>query len=224
MVRGLPPLLPEPKRAQRLPGVLRLRDRLPIVLQEGSADDAFASALALRDAVETRCGIRLAVETHGRGEGLSPRIGLLREDGEGESYQLRVAPEGAELSGAGPAGLRLAVETLAQLVDARGRIPCCEIEDAPDLPLRGVMLDVSRGKVPTLDTLEGNRRLLRTREAQRADALRRAHLPLPPPPADRRRKRRPSTRRPCASSTPTQPRVTCSSSPRCSRWDTWTTC
>ena len=155
MVRGLPPLLPEPKRAQRLPGVFRLGDRLPIVLHEGSADDAFASALALRDAVETRCGVRLAIETHGRGEELSPRIGLRREDAAGESYRLQVAKDGAELSATGPAGLRFAVETLAQLVDARGRIPCCDIDDAPDLPLRGVMLDVSRGKVPTLETLKG---------------------------------------------------------------------
>ncbi len=39
MVRGLPSLLPEPKQPQRLPGVLRLSSRLPIVLNEGSADD-----------------------------------------------------------------------------------------------------------------------------------------------------------------------------------------
>ena len=54
MVRGLPALLPEPKQARRTPGSLRLRERLPIVLREGSGDDEFASALALRDAVRTR--------------------------------------------------------------------------------------------------------------------------------------------------------------------------
>ncbi|MBV8979641.1 MAG: family 20 glycosylhydrolase, partial [Acidimicrobiia bacterium] len=32
--------------------------------------------------------------------------------------------------------------------------PVCEIEDWPDLPVRGVMLDVSRDKVPTMATLE----------------------------------------------------------------------
>ncbi len=109
------------------------------MLREGSGEDEFASALALREAVRTRCGMGLAVETHAREEELTPRIGLAHEGGRGESYRLRVTPAGAELAGAGPAGLRWAVETLAQLVDARGRIPYCEIEDAPDLPLRGVM-------------------------------------------------------------------------------------
>ena len=64
-----------------------------------------------------------------------------------------MAADGARLSAAGPAGLRYAVETLAQLVDARGFLPACSIEDAPDFPRRGIMLDVSRGKVPTLATL-----------------------------------------------------------------------
>ena len=32
-------------------------------------------------------------------------------------------------------------------------LPVCTIEDWPDFPCRGVMLDVSRDKVPTLDTL-----------------------------------------------------------------------
>jgi len=28
-------------------------------------------------------------------------------------------------------------------------LPCLEIEDSPDFPVRGVMLDISRDKVPT---------------------------------------------------------------------------
>jgi hypothetical protein len=155
MVRGLPPLLPEPKQARRTGGVFRLRERLPIVLREGSGDGAFTSALALRAAVQARCGITLAIETHGRRSEVAPRIDLAHECGAGESYRLRVTREGAALDGAGPAGLRWGVETLAQLVDPRGGVPGCEIEDSPDLPLRGVMLDVSRGKVPTLATLKG---------------------------------------------------------------------
>ncbi|MBV8984253.1 MAG: family 20 glycosylhydrolase, partial [Acidimicrobiia bacterium] len=35
-----------------------------------------------------------------------------------------------------------------------GDLPVCEVEDWPDLPVRGVMLDVSRDKVPTMETLE----------------------------------------------------------------------
>src|SRR5690606_32733052 len=34
-------------------------------------------------------------------------------------------------------------------------VPLCSIDDAPDFAKRGIMLDVSRGKVPTLETLCG---------------------------------------------------------------------
>jgi hypothetical protein len=126
-----------------------------VVLPAGASEAAFAAASALCDAVRSRTQLSLAIETHRRSDDLGRRIELRREHDDGEAYRIAVDSERADLVGAGAAGLRYAVETLAQLVDPRGRIPCCSIEDAPDLALRGVMLDVSRGKVPTLDTLKG---------------------------------------------------------------------
>ena len=149
----LPPLLPAPRRAARLAGRLRLRDDLPIVLAPSANDRDFAAAARLRDAVRESCGALLAIESHARVADLGPRIELHREGGAGEAHRIAVAPDGARLSATGPAGLRYAVETLAQLVDPRGFLPACSIEDAPDFPRRGIMLDVSRGKVPTLATL-----------------------------------------------------------------------
>ncbi|MDE3086836.1 MAG: family 20 glycosylhydrolase, partial [Acidobacteriota bacterium] len=46
-----------------------------------------------------------------------------------------------------------AEQTLGQLADERGGLPVGTVEDWPDLAVRGVMLDVSRTKVPTLETL-----------------------------------------------------------------------
>lgn len=52
------------------------------------------------------------------------------------------------------AGLFYGVMTAVQILrQCAGELPCCEIEDYPDFPSRGVMLDVSRDKVPTLQTL-----------------------------------------------------------------------
>jgi hypothetical protein len=149
----LPPLLPAPRRATRLAGRLALRDQLPIVLGEEADDADFAAAAALRDSVRAACGVGLAIETHARAADLGPRIELHREGSAGDAYRIAVTADGAHLSGAGPAGLRYAVETLSQLIDPRGWLPACSIEDAPDFPRRGIMLDVSRGKVPTLATL-----------------------------------------------------------------------
>ncbi|MDJ0869312.1 MAG: glycoside hydrolase family 20 zincin-like fold domain-containing protein [Myxococcota bacterium] len=149
----LPPLLPRPRRADRQPGAFALRRRPPIVLAPGADDRDFASARALRDRLERRFGLRLAIESHRRSADLGPRIELRREADTGEAYRIDVAPGRIEAAGAGAAGLRYAVETLAQLADARGRVPACRVEDAPDFARRGLMLDVSRGKVPTAATL-----------------------------------------------------------------------
>jgi hypothetical protein len=148
------PLLPTPASVRAAAGSFLLRDRLPLVLAPGAADSDFHAARALRDGLRRICGRELTIEGHARSCGLGPRIELRREGSEGEAYRIVVTPRRVEAIGAGPAGLRYAVETLAQLASPSGRIPACEIEDAPEFRLRGLMLDVSRGKVPTLTSLK----------------------------------------------------------------------
>ncbi len=73
-----------------------------------------------------------------------------------EGYQIDTTPDNVTISHADRSGLFHALQTLRQIVErAPNPIPCFSIEDHPDLPLRGLSLDVSRGKVPTLETLLG---------------------------------------------------------------------
>jgi hexosaminidase len=73
-----------------------------------------------------------------------------------EGYRLRVAPAGISIQAASPAGTFYAEQTLSQLRRLYGpALPALEIEDWPDFAARGVMLDISRDKVPTLATLFG---------------------------------------------------------------------
>ncbi len=59
-----------------------------------------------------------------------------------------------ELVGADDAGLFYGEATLTQLARLHdGRLPAGVVRDHPDIPVRGVMLDISRDKVPTMDTL-----------------------------------------------------------------------
>ncbi len=148
------PLLPAPASVRAAAGSFALRDALPVVLAPSATDSDFAAARALRDSLRRVCGLDLPIEGHARTRGLGSRIELRREGEEGEAYRISVTPSHVEAVAAGPAGLRYAVETLAQLVSPSGRIPSCEIEDAPDFRLRGLMLDVSRGKVPTPESLK----------------------------------------------------------------------
>jgi hypothetical protein len=71
-----------------------------------------------------------------------------------EGYELRVTPRHIDVRAADPAGVFYAHQTLGQLVRTEGSsLPVCRIRDWPDLPVRAVMLDVSRDKVPTMETL-----------------------------------------------------------------------
>lgn len=72
-----------------------------------------------------------------------------------QGYRLSIDAGGVRIVAADQAGAFYARSTLAQLARTHGdTLPALEIEDSPDLPVRGVMLDVSRDKVPTLETLK----------------------------------------------------------------------
>jgi hexosaminidase len=71
-----------------------------------------------------------------------------------QGYELSIGPHGVELVGGDEAGLFYGDATLAQLARLHdGALPAGTVRDHPDLPVRGVMLDISRDKVPTGDSL-----------------------------------------------------------------------
>jgi len=72
-----------------------------------------------------------------------------------QSYGLRIDDAGVVLVAADDAGAFYGRATLDQLarLTGDGALPACRVHDWPDQAVRGVMLDVSRDKVPTLETL-----------------------------------------------------------------------
>ena len=78
-----------------------------------------------------------------------------------EGYRLVVTPDRKQgqrgnvaVTAAGTAGIRHALATLRQLVEQFGaQVPAVEIADGAALEVRGVMLDVSRNRVPTMREL-----------------------------------------------------------------------
>jgi len=71
-----------------------------------------------------------------------------------EGYALTIRPAGVTIDYRDLPGRRNALATVRQLRRAHGRhLPCLKIRDWPDFARRGVMLDVSRGRVPKLETL-----------------------------------------------------------------------
>ncbi len=78
-----------------------------------------------------------------------------------ESYRLRIDRAGFTIQAATPTGVFRAASTLKQWLASRGRpaaagfgVPAVEMEDEPNFPIRGAMLDVSRNRVPRMAYLE----------------------------------------------------------------------
>lgn len=72
-----------------------------------------------------------------------------------EAYRISITPKTVDIFYRSDAGVFYARQTLRELRAACGsRLPACQIEDAPDFARRGVYLDCSRGRVPTIATLK----------------------------------------------------------------------
>lgn len=132
MSLSFPNLYPRPAKLRPCPGegVLNVSDTLHAAL----ADAAGPEDAVLRDLE----GFRFAGGA----------------DIQAQGYRLTIAPDGIELAAADEAGARYGWQTFCQLCQSHGsNLPCLRMEDAPDFPCRAFLLDVSRCKVPTLETL-----------------------------------------------------------------------
>ena len=73
-----------------------------------------------------------------------------------QGYRLDISSSGVEIAYGDDEGLYYGVVTLSMLSEQTGgQLPGMIIADWPDMPVRGAMLDISRDKVPSLETLYG---------------------------------------------------------------------
>ncbi|MEY2932003.1 MAG: hypothetical protein RL033_2752 [Pseudomonadota bacterium] len=152
-------LVPRPQQLQLLGGQWPLPQQLrvycpptaalwPALSWLAEALQARGHALLPADAVGAEVELRLQAE--------SPLPQAAVAD---QAYLLRISGGRALLCASTPAALQHGLATLVQLLTlARGTpgallLPELELQDAPDLAERGVLLDVSRDKVPTMATL-----------------------------------------------------------------------
>lgn len=71
-----------------------------------------------------------------------------------EAYRLEIQPDEIRILASGPAGWTYGLHTLADLLESGSpTLACGIIEDHPTFTRRGIYLDCSRGKVPSMATL-----------------------------------------------------------------------
>ncbi len=129
--------------------------RLEPALPAGAA----ASIAARLQSAARETGVELIVQKPQRNNPNPAHIKASRNPalrGHVQGYTLKIGSQGVTIEYHDAGGLHAAVATLRQLLREHGRrLPCLGIRDWPDFPQRGVMLDISRGRVPRLETLLG---------------------------------------------------------------------
>jgi len=142
-------LLPNPKSLQLTKGVFELSG--PAVI--GFQPDLASIADFLAESLVDEFGLDPKVLPSTSKKAKTICLGVDAQFGP-QSYSLVVDESGVTILGGDPAGAFYGCQTLIQILRQYPReIPCLEIEDAPDFPTRGLMLDISRDKVPTMETL-----------------------------------------------------------------------
>ncbi|HEX5479249.1 MAG TPA: glycoside hydrolase family 20 zincin-like fold domain-containing protein [Dehalococcoidia bacterium] len=148
-------LAPVPQRVEVRGGRLSLGPNRTIILGAQPAGQGIAGARMLQAALDRHAGVRWEI----RGaSGLASQEGVVavidpKASPKRESYHLTVGEERIAIVGHDAAGVFYGFATLTQLVRQFGkRLPQLHIEDWPDFAHRGVMLDVSRDKVPTMES------------------------------------------------------------------------
>jgi hypothetical protein len=151
-MRPNPLLLPIPRRVEFRSGVFSLNQDAFILLQSEPAA-LLPAARRFQRLAELRWQLTASPATPPQKTGL--RLRIANDLPHAQGYRLTVTPEGILIDAADSAGAFYGVCTLIQLLQQTEsvEIPCCSIEDWPDFPARGVMLDISRDRVPTLQTL-----------------------------------------------------------------------
>ncbi len=151
-------LAPRPRTIDVEGGSRRLAADRTIVLHADAAPQCLPGARMLQEALERDAGVRWEVRA---APGLAEREGVVavidpKAVRKREGYHLTIGEERVAIVGHDAAGVFYAFATLTQIVRQCGRrVPLLHIEDAPEFAHRGVMLDVSRDRVPTMATLYG---------------------------------------------------------------------
>lgn len=150
-------LLPYPRSLQRRNGFYHLPDRAVLHLEAALPRDTVLLPVARRlQSAANAIGVELELVT---GPVALPLLAVRAAKStdappHADGYALQIGPQGVAIEYRQAGGLRAGLATLRQLMREYGRhLPQLTIRDYPDFTSRGVMLDVSRGRVPSLQTL-----------------------------------------------------------------------
>lgn len=150
-----PALVPAPRQLNCGERAVRVPDELWVVVA-GHHQELLPVLRSFQESVSAGVGVAVRLTASPRGLEERFHVAVLVGDRavtHPQGYRLAVAPEGIRLDAATPQGAAYGLATLKQILATGREVPELQIDDYPDFARRGVMLDISRGKVPTMERL-----------------------------------------------------------------------
>lgn len=147
-----PVLLPAPRQVTWGPDVLMLPAELTLAVT-ACQQDLLPALLRFQHFVQEKLGIRIHITAAPAGQAqitIDPAAAAISHP---QGYSLTARDGRIAIAASTPAGAAHGLATLKQILGSGRQLPEVVIEDWPDFPRRGVMLDISRGKVPTMANL-----------------------------------------------------------------------
>ena len=157
MSKNAPILLPEPRQIELTGGTLKITgDKFIVIPNSSFLFEAEEVACALRDYAGVswhfNAAPTLALAKIGVKIDVNAKQSVTEQ--ERQSYTLDMTATHVHIRALHQTGAFYGVMTLMQLLRQYGnKLPQLHIEDSPDFAARGIMLDISRDKVPTMKTL-----------------------------------------------------------------------
>ncbi len=147
-------LIPKPKSINMSKDFTLLKPDTRILLDSSCTFKDMNTAFILKDNIKKHLRFELPVSRVNNSD-VKNAIMLKNNTQGAESYSLSISKEEVVIDADGEAGLFYGCQTLCQLLRQYKRsLPLLYIQDKPAFKNRGFYHDITRGKVPTLDTLK----------------------------------------------------------------------
>ncbi|WP_066677966.1 beta-N-acetylhexosaminidase [Clostridium septicum] len=150
-------LIPSPKKLVNKSGSFRIKRDTKIILNYNCDFNNFEAALILKNEIKDKLGFNIKINKGYIDEKSKNSINIIKSGaiGNEEGYKLEINEDSINVISYGNSGLFYGIQTLMQIIRQRGAIlPNLEIEDEPYFKNRGFYHDVTRGRVPKLETLK----------------------------------------------------------------------
>lgn len=144
-------ILPIPKRMTLGKGSYKINK--DTILTVSCNISEIKTALSVKKKIYDTTGVEVSITRCSKAEtGIFINIS---GDGNPQGYNVDVNENIIVINGYAQIGLFYAVQTFIQILEQYGNnIPCVRICDEPDIQVRGFYYDITRGKVPKLETLK----------------------------------------------------------------------